>query len=166
LLMMRLVPLSGIHGAEHQVVHAIEREEELKPEVIRRMPRIHPRCGTNLAAGASIFLTIFFGSWPAEGEIRFIVAALATVLLWRKVGGFLQQYITTKRPSDKQLQSGIRAGEMLLERFAEAKVTSPTIGQRIWSSGVLHVMTGAVLMTCLVWLFELLVPLSFLPKVN
>src|SRR5438477_4650656 len=50
--LLRLLPLSGTHGAEHMVVHAIERREPLTYEVVRRMPRVHPRCGTNLAVGA------------------------------------------------------------------------------------------------------------------
>src|SRR5262249_42286314 len=54
LIIFRLLPLSGIHAAEHKVVHAIERGEELTRENVRRMPRVHPRCGTNLVVGLSL----------------------------------------------------------------------------------------------------------------
>jgi CBS domain-containing protein len=161
-LIMRLSPLAGTHGAEHQTVHALEREEDLKPEIIRRMPRVHPRCGTNLAAGASIFLSLFEWDWTkyiglpgnAGADWRLIVAVIATVVFWRRVGGFLQYFVTTKRPNDKQLQSGIKAANMLLERFALAKVTAPSLWQRIWASGMLHVLLGASLMSGLILLFE------------
>lgn len=141
--LMRLVPLSGIHGAEHQVVHAIEREEELRPEVIRRMPRVHPRCGTNIATGAIIFLTLATWPWVDELTYRLVAAAIATAFLWRTVGSILQQYVTTKRPSDKQLEGGIRAGKMLLDQYAKARSTVPSVWQRIWNSGILHVIAGA-----------------------
>ncbi|WP_309716154.1 DUF1385 domain-containing protein, partial [Armatimonas sp.] len=74
--LMRFIPLSGTHGAEHQVVHAIERGEPLVPEVVTRMPRVHPRCGTNVAVGASLFLTITQIKWVASDEIRLAVGLI------------------------------------------------------------------------------------------
>lgn len=149
LLMMRMVPLSGIHGAEHQVVHALERGEELVPEVVRRMPRVHPRCGTNLAAGATIFMTISFSEWTADENVRVMVGLFATLLLWRKVGSFLQEFVTTRPATDKQVASGIRAATQLLDNYAKAKVATPTIPHRLWNSGVLHVLAGSTLMALL-----------------
>lgn len=146
LLMMRMVPLSGIHGAEHQVVHALERGEELVPDVVRRMPRVHPRCGTNLAAGATIFMSIAFSEWTADENIRVIVALFATMLLWRKVGSLLQEFVTTRPATDKQVQSGITAATQLLENYAKAKIATPSVPQRLWNSGVLHVLAGSTAM--------------------
>jgi uncharacterized protein YqhQ len=143
--LMRAVPLSGIHGAEHQVVHAIEREEELQPDVIRRMPRVHPRCGTNIAVGATMFLGLADWAWTPVLEYRLIVAAIVTAFLWRRIGSILQQFVTTKRPSDKQLESGIKAAKMLLDRYAKAHSAFPSVPQRIWNSGMLQVMSGALL---------------------
>ena len=142
--LMRISPLAGTHGAEHQVVHAMEREEDLLPRIIRRMPRVHPRCGTNLVAGAGIFCTVFFTEWIPSQEYRLLAAAIATVFLWRRVGGVLQQYVTTKRPSDSQLESGIKAGQMLLDRYATAPAMVPTVWQRIWNSGIFPLMAGAL----------------------
>jgi len=144
LVLMRISPLSGTHGAEHQVVHAIEREEELIPRVIRRMPRVHPRCGTNLVAGAGIFSGILFSNWIDSEELRLVTAAIVTLFLWRRVGGFLQSFLTTKRPSNDQLASGIRAGEMLLDRYAKAPAIMPNVWQRIWNSGIFPLMAGAM----------------------
>lgn len=144
LCLMRISPLAGTHGAEHQVVHAIEHEEDLIPRVIRRMPRVHPRCGTNLVAGAGIFTSILFSDWVDSQELRLLTAAIVTVFLWRRVGGILQQFVTTKRPNDSQLNSGIRAGEMLLERYATSPANVPSIPQRIWNSGIFPLMAGAM----------------------
>ncbi len=54
-LLLRLVPLSGTHAAEHQVVHCIERHAPLVPDCVRAMPRVHPRCGTNCLPGLRCF---------------------------------------------------------------------------------------------------------------
>ena len=146
LLGLRLLPLSGTHGAEHQVVHAIERGEELAPNVVARMPRVHPRCGTNFAAAAILFLSIFESPLPIGSDVRFLMAALATFFLWRPLGSALQRWITTKRPNAKQLEGGIRSGKQLLERYVVAENTMPTIQSRIWNSGMLQVMFGSLLM--------------------
>jgi hypothetical protein len=157
LVAMRLIPLSGTHAAEHQVVHAIERGEELKPEIVRRMPRVHPRCGTNLAAGATLFLGIFLSPWVESWELRFFVAAFATLYLWKRLGSLMQLFITTKPASDKQIRSGIRAGQELLDRYATSRISMPSVPVRIWRSGMLHVMLGSILCSGLVWvLFEAL----------
>ncbi|MEZ0327269.1 MAG: DUF1385 domain-containing protein [Fimbriimonas sp.] len=142
---MRLIPLSGTHAAEHQVVHAIERGEELRPEIVRRMPRVHPRCGTNLAAAVGIFTTITFTPWTESGELRAVLGAFVTLFLWKKVGSFMQLFVTTKPANDKQIRSGIKAGQELLDRYATSKVSVPSVPVRILRSGMLHVMAGSLL---------------------
>ncbi|MCW5937250.1 MAG: DUF1385 domain-containing protein [Fimbriimonadaceae bacterium] len=143
LLGIRLLPLSGIHAAEHMVVHALERGEDLRPEIVRRMPRVHPRCGTNLAVGAGLFLGImnFELLGPAEG--RLLLAGLVTLLLWRPLGSFVQYFITTKQPTDGQLNLGLRAGRQFLERFQSARIASSSPVQRLANSGIFQIMAGA-----------------------
>ena len=34
------------HGAEHMTIHALEHDEPLVPERVRKYPTAHPRCGT------------------------------------------------------------------------------------------------------------------------
>lgn len=146
MIAMRLLPISGIHAAEHKVVHAIEREESLSPEVVSRMPRVHPRCGTNLAAGASIFLGLAGANWIPDQQLRLLLAALATLFLWKPVGSALQYYVTTRPPSKKHLAMGIRSGKELLEKYrTTGHAARPTVARRIWHSGMLHVMTGSLL---------------------
>jgi CBS domain-containing protein len=159
LLSFRLLPLSGIHGAEHKVVHAIEKGEELTRENVRRMPRVHPRCGTNLVVGASML------AWIATTNLLHIdlyskitLAAVVTFLFWKQVGSFVQYWGTTKEPTDAQLDTGIRAGEELLKAHA----TGPG-GQRgffwwLWNSGILLVMAGGFAMTGLLELVQHLFP--------
>lgn len=139
----RLLPLSGIHGAEHKVVHAIERGEELVLEIVERMPRVHPRCGTNYAAGALLFFGIGTSSFIADDEVRLLVAVLATLFTWRWLGSFVQMWFTTKEPSRKQLEGAIRSGRALLDVYVHSRSSHPTLPQRIYNSGILHVLLGA-----------------------
>ncbi|HVL39822.1 MAG TPA: DUF1385 domain-containing protein, partial [Fimbriimonadaceae bacterium] len=163
LLAMRLLPISGIHAAEHKVVHAIEREEELRPEIVSRMPRVHPRCGTNLAAGVSLFLGLGGAHWIPDQQLRLLVAALATLALWRPLGSALQLYVTTRPPTKKHIEMGIRAGRELLEKYRASDGRRASIPIRIWNTGILHVMTGSTLCYlfayALVKAFKLPIPL-------
>lgn len=142
---IRSIPLSGYHAAEHMVVHAIERGEELEPEVVKRMPRVHPRCGTNLAAAAIIFISIATGEWTKDSEFRILVAILVTLMTWRIIGSWLQQNVTTRPPNKKQLMSAIKAGRELLNEFERSPIIAPGPGARILSSGMLQIMAGSFL---------------------
>ncbi len=156
LLGLRLVPLSGIHGAEHMVVHAIERGEELKPQTVRRMPRVHPRCGTNLAVGAMVFLGLFGLEWTQEYELRLLVAFLVTAIVWRPLGAFVQQWVTTKKPTERQLAMGIRSGDDLLQKYQTAQYARPGILARLVNSGLFHIMAGAMAIQIVVYLVMVL----------
>ena len=149
-LIMRLIPLSGTHAAEHMVVHAMERGEDLVPEVVARMPRVHPRCGTNLAVGMTLFLSIYGIEWIKYVDIRFLTAAVVTMFTWRPLGSFVQYHITTKKPSDAQIRSGIKAGNELISRFATAKSSQVSIPARIWNSGLIQVVIGSSTMLLLI----------------
>jgi len=137
--MMRLSPLSGYHAAEHMTVHAIEAGEALEPDIVSRMPRVHPRCGTNLLAAAGVFtiLTTNFSS-----QITVLTALLVMVLGWRSIGAMLQTFATTKKPSRKQLENGIAAGMELLDKYQE-QPTYQLVGiQRILKMGFIQTFAG------------------------
>lgn len=157
----RLLPISGIHAAEHKVVHAIERGEPLTRESVRRMPRVHPRCGTNFAAGMSIFTAIAYSRWIPE-DIRMVLALVGTLLLWRPVGSLLQYWVTTKEPTDQHLDMGIRSGEELLKSYASGTRGQRTVFGWIWNSGLLHVMGGMFLMVGIQWLLAVVFNVPYL----
>lgn len=156
---MRLMPISGIHAAEHMTVHAIERKEPLVPDVVSRMPRVHPRCGTNLVAGVIVYLTIAQREWFQDREVQLLVAAMAALMLWRPLGSILQKYVTTSPPSPAHVQMGIRAGQELLDKFAARPHGRPTPVQRIASSGMLHIMAGSMSLTFVLYFASRYVPL-------
>lgn len=153
----RFLPISSIHAAEHKVVHAIERGEELTRENVRRMPRVHPRCGTNFATGGMIFSGVAgLSQLIPDQQFRMLAALLATLIFWRPVGSMVQYWVTTREPSDKHLDMGIRSGKQLLERYATGRTSKRTFGTWIFNSGLLHVMAGSFLMVGLFYLLSVL----------
>ncbi len=143
LLLMKSLPLAGTHGAEHKVVHAIERGERLTLDVVKRMPRVHPRCGTNLAAGAMLFIGLSqIGATHSIGEIGLLLALMLTIFLWRPVGNLVQLIFTTKEPTDKQLEGAIEAGKELLTNYQRTGMRYTTLVQRLISSGLPQVLIG------------------------
>ncbi|MDI9636662.1 DUF1385 domain-containing protein [Kamptonema cortianum] len=161
--LLKLQPLAGYHAAEHMVVHAIEQGEELTMETVKRMPRVHPRCGTNLAVGLMIFLGIQSTTLIAETEVRTLLGLLAVLFLYKPVGNFVQAAFTTRRPNEKQILAGIDAGNKLLENYRTARRSQVSIPTRILRSGLLHVMAGSMAMALVTYgLMDLLqVPDAF-----
>jgi CBS domain-containing protein len=157
LVLMRLNRLAGYHAAEHQTVHAIERSETLTPLVVGRMPRAHPRCGTNIMAGATLFFTLLQVALclPYGDTLAPLVALFGTVFYWRKVGAFLQERFTTRTASEKELMSGIRAGEELLHKYLQSTPSRPRLWRRIWCMGMVQNLVGVSLA---LWLGQWLHP--------
>ena len=148
MLLMRLTRLAGYHAAEHQTVHAIERCEILAPGIVRRMPRAHPRCGTNLLAAMLVFWNVkqvleYVPSLNGVLDVS-IMAALTTLFVWRPVGTFLQERFTTKPADDREIASGIAAGEALLSRYLAEAPARPSLARRIWCSGMIQILSGSV----------------------
>ncbi|MER3402664.1 MAG: hypothetical protein C4336_01530 [Armatimonadota bacterium] len=149
LLLMRALPIAGTHAAEHMVVHAIERKEPLVLAVVRRMPRVHPRCGTNLVAGVVLFLglsRVFRWGLPPDSEaqdLALLLALLLTLMFWRVFGAFLQWAATTKPPTDQQLLGAIRTAEALLQKARPYSGATPSVALRLWNSGLIQILAGA-----------------------
>jgi hypothetical protein len=163
-LFFRLSWITGYHAAEHQVVHTLEAGDDLRPEVVRQKPRIHPRCGTNLCA-AVLIMQFFWdhrgSSWDQAGLLsQAVIPMLITLFLWRRVGGWLQQHITTRPATLEQLESGIRAAKELLDRYQQP-VTRPkhSFFLRIWRMGLLQVLGGWMAALAVLWLLGLVLPL-------
>ena len=167
LLLLRYLPLlAGYHAAEHQTISAIEEGEPLTPDVVSRMPRVHPRCGTNLVTlvalsylgvtTIAVLLTTDFAAYNIE--IIIMLAAFGILFVaanWKRVGGWIQQHLTTRPATRKELVSGIRAGQELLRRHLEAPLP-PRRGLRLWRMGFIQVLSGAMLTGSLLqWLLLL-----------
>ena len=121
------------HGAEHKTIFAYEAGLPLTVENVRPFGRLHPRCGTNfllIVMLVSIFMFAFLG-WPAlwlrilsRVVMMPLVAGIAYEIIrfagnncdkpWVSViikPGLWLQYMTTREPSDDQIEVAIRALE-------------------------------------------------------
>lgn len=167
LLLLRYMPLlTGYHAAEHQTIGAIEEGEPLTPDAVSRMPRVHPRCGTNLVAlvalsylgvtAVAMLLTTDIAAYNIEFIIMLAAfGALFVAANWKRVGGWIQQHLTTRPATRKELASGIRAGRELLLRHLEAPLP-PRRALRLWRMGFVQVLSGALLAGYLLqWLLQL-----------
>jgi uncharacterized protein YqhQ len=120
------------HGAEHKAIGAYEAGEPLTVENARKYTRIHPRCGTSFLMVVMVLSIMLFsmipGSWPlwAKAASRLVLLPVIAGLSYefikysaKKRGnkviealiypGLLLQRLTTREPSDDQLEVAIRA---------------------------------------------------------
>lgn len=119
------------HGAEHKSIYAYENGEELTPEHARKYRTLHPRCGTaflltvvvisilvfSLAGNPSLLLKI-----ASRILLLPVVAGLSYEVLmysgrhsdkrwvkWIAAPGLWLQRLTTREPSDDQLEVALVA---------------------------------------------------------
>lgn len=119
------------HGAEHKVVHTWEAREELTVENARRKTRLHPRCGTSfllfvMVVSIIVFSLVKLAAFWAIFLSRVVLIPLISGLSYELIrmsasrcrSGFFRllvmpglalQRITTKDPSDDQLEVAIHA---------------------------------------------------------
>jgi CBS domain-containing protein len=150
-ILLRLAPLTGTHAAEHMVVHAVEDGDELTPERVATKPRVHPRCGTNLMALLFITSAGFYAlisMAPSIGNAGLLsgmgLLVVIVYLVWRGVGSGLQRFITTRRPSGRQLQGAIAAATQLLARHQRNPSYRARGIARLWNIGFIQVGAGFI----------------------
>jgi uncharacterized protein YqhQ len=125
------------HGAEHKVVHTWEAGEELAVENARGKSTLHPRCGTSfllcvMVVSIIVFSIFKFSSFGAIFLSRLVLVPVVSGLSYELIRlsaprcqkgfcrlmvlpGLTLQRITTKEPSDDQLEIAIRALKEALE---------------------------------------------------
>jgi len=126
------------HGAEHKTINALEAGVELTPTNVQRFSLIHPRCGTAFLLWVmviAIFVFAFVGRpewyWLITSRIVLlpVIAGLAyeviryagmhqsnRVLMTLLAPGLWLQRLTTREPTDDQVEVSILALRRVLER--------------------------------------------------
>jgi len=120
------------HGAEHKSIGAYEAGVELTVQNARRYSCIHPRCGTSFLLAVVVLSILVFslipGDWPlwAKGAARIallpVIAGLGyefikysakksenALIKCLMLPGLWLQRLTTREPSDDQIEVAIRA---------------------------------------------------------
>jgi uncharacterized protein YqhQ len=119
------------HGAEHMTIHALEHEDPLTVENVRRYPTAHQRCGTEFLVIFIILSILMFSLLPSIGQDPVIsiagrillvpvIASVAYELLrigaryrhhwwirWLYLPGIWLQGITTRQPDDGMIEVAI-----------------------------------------------------------
>src|SRR6185369_12499673 len=129
------------HGAEHMTIHALEAGDPLTTGAVRKYPTAHPRCGTEFLV-VVIILSIFAFSLVGRQSLPImIVSRLLLIPVIAGIGyeilrfgakyrsnpivkalmapGILVQMITTKQPSDDQIEVAIVSMEQALQADGE-----------------------------------------------
>src|SRR5690242_1172895 len=130
------------HGAEHMTIHALEHDDPLRPEAIRKYPTAHPRCGTEFLVVVILISIIAFSLVGRQAPIVMIASRILLIPVIAAVGyeilrlgarhrgnpvvkvlmypGILVQMITTKQPTDDMIEVAIVAMEETLRADGEA----------------------------------------------
>jgi uncharacterized protein YqhQ len=125
------------HGAEHKVVHTWEASEEITVENARKKTTLHPRCGTSFLLFVMVVSIVVFSLFKFDAIwaiflSRLVLLPLVSGLSYELIRlsaprcqkgffrllvlpGLALQRITTKEPSDDQLEIAIRALKEALE---------------------------------------------------
>jgi uncharacterized protein YqhQ len=122
------------HGAEHMVVSAYEHGDPLTVAGARAHSTRHPRCGTNfllVVVAVSVFVFSFIpGPWGFIAKFLSrlallpVVAGIAFEIMrlggrprtsWLAVPGYWLQALTTRPPSDDQIEVALRALREVLD---------------------------------------------------
>ena len=135
------------HGAEHKSIFCYESGEELTVENVRKHKRLHPRCGTSFMF-VMIIIGIIIGFFiPFQNTLLRAVCKLLLLPLTVGIGfeflmyagkhdnfliralsapGILMQRITTKEPSDDQIEVAIKSLKLAMpEEFPEEEMLAP-----------------------------------------
>ncbi len=131
------------HGAEHKTIYALENEEELTVENVKKHTTLHPRCGTTfMFIVILISIIVFaFAGWhspivnmllrlallPVIAGISYEVLKLAAKTdnkLVRVISmpGLMLQKITTKEPDDAMIEVAIASMKAVMVKEPESVV--------------------------------------------
>jgi uncharacterized protein YqhQ len=125
------------HGAEHKVVHTWEAGEELTIENARRKTTLHPRCGTSFLMFVMVVSIVVFSVFKLHAFwaiflSRLVLVPVVSGLSYELIRfsaprcqkgffrlivlpGLALQRVTTKEPSDDQLEIAIHALKQALD---------------------------------------------------
>jgi len=124
------------HGAEHMTIHALEAGDPLTTDAVRKYPTAHPRCGTEFLVVLIALSILVFALIGRQDRLVGVVTRIVLIPVLAAVGyellrwgarhrsnpivkavmwpGIVVQMITTKRPSDDQIEVAIVSMEQAL----------------------------------------------------
>lgn len=115
------------HGAEHKVIAAYEKGDELTIENAKKYSRFHPRCGTSFLILVVLLSIVFFSIfksdiWFYKVLLRIIAFPILAGIIYELLKlektkyfkfiflpGLWLQKLTTREPDDAQIEVAIQA---------------------------------------------------------
>jgi uncharacterized protein YqhQ len=129
------------HGAEHMTIHALEHDDPLVVDRIRKYPTAHPRCGTEFLVVVIILSIVAFSLVGRQEPLVMILSRILLIPVIAAVGyeilrwgarhrgnavvrvimwpGILVQKITTRQPTDDMIEIAIVSMEEALRADGE-----------------------------------------------
>ena len=130
------------HGAEHMTIHALEHGDPLTVGAVRQYPTAHPRCGTEFLVVVIILSILLFSLVGRQDAAVMVGSRIVLIPVIAAIGyellrlgaryranpivkalmapGIVVQMITTKQPSDDQIEVAIVSMEQALTADGEA----------------------------------------------
>ncbi len=129
------------HGAEHMTIHALEANDPLTVDAVRKYPTAHQRCGTEFLVVVILLSIVAFSLVGRQEPLVMVGSRLLLVPVFAAIGyeilkagarhranpivkvlmypGILVQMITTKRPTDDMIEVAIVSMEEALRADGE-----------------------------------------------
>jgi uncharacterized protein YqhQ len=140
------------HGAEHMTIHALEKGDALTIDNVRQYPTAHPRCGTEFLVVVIILSILLFSLVGRQDPAVMVGSRILLIPVIAAIGyellrlgarfrsnpivkvlmspGILVQKITTKQPSDDQIEVAIVSMQQALLADGEAVPTGSAMVER------------------------------------
>jgi uncharacterized protein YqhQ len=133
------------HGAEHKAIKVYERGEELVPENARKLDTSHVRCGTSFILYVLVLSILVFSLLPIDWWVEAILSRVVVIplvagiafefIMWSAKNqgnsivkaliwpGLQLQKLTTREPSDDQVEVAMASLKTVLAKEDEAHIT-------------------------------------------
>jgi uncharacterized protein YqhQ len=141
------------HGAEHKAIKVYERGEELVPENARKLDTSHVRCGTSFILYVLVLSILVFSLLPIDWWVEAVVSRVIVIPLVAGIGfefimwsarnqgnplvkaliwpGLQLQKLTTREPTDDQVEVAMASLKKVLAKEEEAKIKPDATGQLV-----------------------------------
>jgi uncharacterized protein YqhQ len=141
------------HGAEHKAIKVYERGEELIPENARKLDTSHVRCGTSFILYVLVLSILVFSLLPIDWWVWAILSRVIVIPLVAGIGfefimwsarnqgnsvvraltwpGLQLQKLTTREPTDDQVEVAMASLTKVLAKEEEARIKPDATGQLV-----------------------------------
>ena len=141
------------HGAEHKAIKVYEKGEELVPENARKLDTSHVRCGTSFILYVLVLSILVFSLLPIDWWVEAVASRVVVIPLVAGLGfefimwsarnqdnpvvkaliwpGLQLQKLTTREPTDDQVEVAMASLKKVLAKEEEAKIKPDATGQLV-----------------------------------